>query len=416
MEYTSRDRAAAFRTPVVERLRAHDPRSVGRFRLEARLGTGGMGQVYLGRTPEGRQAAVKVIHDDLSHDVVFRARFRREVSAALRVAGAFTAQVLDADPEADPPWLATEYVHGPSLRDAVQEGGPLSPAELKSTAAGLADAVAAIHAAGLVHRDLKPANVLLSPTGPKVIDFGIAWSSGGTRHTGDGQAVGTPEYLAPEQVTGYGPGTPAIDIFALGATLAFAATGEGPFAADTTSAVLYRITRLDPDLTGVPRELRVLVGACLDKDPHRRPTARQIVAHLRTGRPITADVDERHTRPLTLTPPPAPNPPAPDPLGPAPSNHPDTAPPNHPAPPNPPNPRTSPDPPVPTVPPGPPPPPPDLPFRAPRRGLAAAGIAVAVAAVVAAAAVVTWLTLGPPAPPSIPAPAPASNSAPGSTR
>ncbi len=259
----------------MEPLQPEDPEQLGRYRLEARLGAGGMGRVYLGSTPEGRRAAVKMIRHDLAGDTGFRHRFRREVSAALSVAGLFTARVLDADPDGDPPWLATEFVEGPALRDAVLAHGPLPADQLLPLARGLAQALGAVHAAGLVHRDLKPANVLLSPTGPKVIDFGIAWSAGGTQLTGTGQAVGTPEYMAPEQIAGTGGG-PAIDVFALGATLVFAATGRGPFAADQPAAVLYRILHLEPDLTGVPAGLRDLVRACLDKDPARRPTAQQI--------------------------------------------------------------------------------------------------------------------------------------------
>ncbi|MCO1658479.1 serine/threonine-protein kinase [Pseudonocardia humida] len=286
-------------------LQPEDPEWLGRFRIEARLGVGGMGRVYLASTPEGRRAAVKMIRDDLAGDTGFRHRFRREVSAALSVAGLFTARVLDADPDADQPWLATEYVEGPSLADAVATSGPMPPAPLAALARGLAEALGAIHAAGLVHRDLKPANVLLSPAGPKVIDFGIAWSAGGTQLTGTGQVVGTPEYMAPEQISGIGPGGPPIDVFALGSTLVFAATGRSPFAADQAAAALFRIVHGEPDLTGVPGEVRELVRACLDKDPARRPTAQRIAVGLRGAggfAPAPRAPDGRETADITAPP------------------------------------------------------------------------------------------------------------------
>ncbi|MCO1658478.1 serine/threonine-protein kinase [Pseudonocardia humida] len=283
-------------------LRPDDPRWIGPFRVLGRLGAGGMGRVFLARTPDQRQVAVKVVHDELAGDTGFRHRFRREVAAAMSVSGLFTARVLDADPDADQPWLATEFVAGPSLREKVQRGGPLPAAGLAALAGGLGEALGAIHAAGLVHRDLKPANVLLSPAGPKVIDFGIAWSAESTRLTATGEAVGTPEYMAPEQITGTGPAGPAVDVFALGAILAYAATARSPFAADSTAAVLYRVVQSEPDLGGVPAPSRALVAACLDKDPRRRPTAQQIAASVRTGGPLDV-VDDRGTGPVTATPP-----------------------------------------------------------------------------------------------------------------
>jgi serine/threonine protein kinase len=287
----------------VDPLQPEDPERIGRFRVEARLGAGGMGRVYLGRTPEGRQAAIKVVRDDLAGDTGFRQRFRREVSAALSVAGLFTARVLDADPDGDPPWLATEYVSGPSLSEAVARSGPLPAPRLLELAGGLAEALAAIHAGGLVHRDLKPANVLLSPTGPKVIDFGIAWSAGSTQLTGTGQVVGTPEYMAPEQISGSAPGGSAIDVFALGSTLVFAATGRSPFAADSATAALFRVVQSEPDLAGVPGEVLALVRACLDKDPQRRPSAQQIAVGLRGGGAVPQRVpDPRPTAALPTTP------------------------------------------------------------------------------------------------------------------
>ena len=183
----------------MEPLQLGDPELVGRYRLVGRLGAGGMGRVYLGVTPDGGQAAVKVIRDDLADDTRFRHRFRREVMAASAVAGMFTARVIDADPEGDPPWLATQYVQGLSLRDAVLKYGPVPEDRLVPLAQGIAEALAAIHAAGLTHRDLKPGNVLLSPAGPKVIDFGIARAADATQLTGTGQIIGTLDFMAPEQ-------------------------------------------------------------------------------------------------------------------------------------------------------------------------------------------------------------------------
>ncbi len=219
----------------MEPLQADDPEQVGRYRLVGRLGIGGMGRVYAATSPDGRRAAIKVIRDDLAEDTAFRHRFRREVAAASAVAGMFTARVLDADPDDVPPWLATEFVEGPSLRDAVLAKGPMPEHALLELARGLAEALAAIHAAGLVHRDLKPANVLLSPAGPRVIDFGIARAVDSSRLTATGQVIGTPDFMAPEQIEGTGESGPEGDVFALGSTLAWAATRRGPFAADQTA-------------------------------------------------------------------------------------------------------------------------------------------------------------------------------------
>ena len=267
----------------MEPLQVGDPDLIGRYRLIGRLGVGGMGRVYLGVTPEGRQAAVKVIRDDLADDTGFRARFRREVAAATAVAGMFTARVLDADADGDPPWLATQYIEGPSLRDAVLARGPMPEDRLVPLAQGLAEALAAIHAAGLTHRDLKPANVLLSPTGPIVIDFGIARTADSTQLTATGQVIGTPDYMAPEQIDGTSGSGPPADVFAFGSTLAFAATGRGPFAAEQTAATLYRILHAEPDLRGIPRRMAGVIGACLAKDPAQRPQAVQLAVALRSG-------------------------------------------------------------------------------------------------------------------------------------
>jgi hypothetical protein len=272
----------------VEPLQLGDPELVGRYRLVGRLGAGGMGRVYLGVTPDGGQAAVKVIRDDLADDTRFRHRFRREVMAASAVAGMFTARVIDADPEGDPPWLATQYVQGLSLRDAVLKYGPMPEDRLVPLAQGIAEALAAIHAAGLTHRDLKPGNVLLSPAGPKVIDFGIARAADATQLTATGQIVGTLDFMAPEQIEGTGESGPPGDVFSLGCTLVHAATGRGPFAAEQTAGTVYRILHAAPDLRGVPPRIARIAEACLMKDPARRPTAVQLAVGLRGG--STAEV------------------------------------------------------------------------------------------------------------------------------
>jgi hypothetical protein len=273
----------------VEPLQADDPTQVGRYRLVGRLGVGGMGRVYAATGPDGRRAAIKVIRDDLADDTGFRHRFRREVAAASAVAGLFTARVLDADPDGDPPWLATEFVEGPSLREAVLTHGPMPEHALLDLARGLAEALAAIHAAGLVHRDLKPANVLLSPAGPRVIDFGIARAVDASRLTVTGQIIGTPDFMAPEQIEGMRESGPEGDVFALGSTLAWAATSRGPFTTDQTAATLYRIMAMPPDLRGVPQRITSIVEACLAKDPAQRPTAVQIAVQLRGSDAATSD-------------------------------------------------------------------------------------------------------------------------------
>ncbi|MGW7410916.1 serine/threonine-protein kinase [Streptomyces sp. NPDC054863] len=246
-----------------------DPREIGGYLLEGRLGAGGMGVVYRGRSVSGRQVAVKVIRPDLAEDAGFRARFRQEVAAARRVSGAFTAAVVDADPDARAPWFATLFVPGPSLAQRVSGQGPLDVAEVRRLAAGLVEALRDIHRVGLVHRDLKPGNVLLAADGPRVIDFGIARTSDAVALTSTGVAVGTPPFMAPEQfrretVTG------AADIFALGAVLVYAATGHGPFDGDSVHAVGFRVVYEEPDLAGLPEELRELVEPCLAKEPGRR--------------------------------------------------------------------------------------------------------------------------------------------------
>jgi serine/threonine protein kinase len=272
----------------VEPLLAGDPTRIGRFVLQGRLGSGGMGHVYLGVAPSGEQAAVKVIRSELAHEPEFRRRFRREAAAAAAVSGMFTARVLDADPDAEPPWLATQFVGGPSLRAAVLAGGPLSQPDQRRLALELAEALSAIHAAGLVHRDLKPANVLLSAGGAKVIDFGISHAHDSTRLTSTGLILGTPDYMAPEQVTDPAGSGPAADVFAMGATLAFAATGRSPFATEQAASTLYRVVNLEPDLVGVPPETASIARACLAKDPARRPLPAALAANLRGTTPTAA--------------------------------------------------------------------------------------------------------------------------------
>ncbi|MEV0661723.1 bifunctional protein-serine/threonine kinase/phosphatase [Actinomadura luteofluorescens] len=267
--------------PVGELLTAQDPRQVAGYRILRRLGEGGMGRVYLARSRGGRRVALKVVLPHLAETPGFRARFDREVRAARLVSGGFTAPVLDADPDADPPWLATSYVSGPSLREAVRRHGPLPLLTLETLAAGLAEAVAAVHSAGLVHRDLKPSNILLAADGPRVIDFGIVRNAVGdtTGLTRTGAMIGTPQYMSPEQFRGE-PVGPATDVFSLGAVLVFAATGSPPFGSGDAATLGYRIVHTEPDLTRIPESLRSLVRACLHKEAHRRPLPDRLLEDL----------------------------------------------------------------------------------------------------------------------------------------
>ncbi|GAA2131787.1 protein kinase domain-containing protein [Actinomadura napierensis] len=249
-----------------------DPRQVGRYRLLGRLGQGGMGRVYLAASPAGRAVAIKTVWPELAGDPAFRARFRAEVEAARQVSGAFTSPVVDAGPDAAVPWLATAYVNGPSLKDAVGRYGPLPERMLRTLGAGLGEALVAVHRAGLLHRDLTPANVLLAADGPKIIDFGISRAADGTGLTAEGQFVGTPGYMAPERFRGEEPG-PALDVFAFGAVMAFAATGRPPFGGGPVQSKIYRTLHDRPDLDGVPPSLAAMVAACLSADPARRPPA-----------------------------------------------------------------------------------------------------------------------------------------------
>ncbi|WP_157875757.1 serine/threonine-protein kinase, partial [Streptacidiphilus griseoplanus] len=261
-------------------LQAGDPPAVGdgRYRLAARLGQGGMGVVYLGWSPSGRPVAVKVVRPELSTDAEFRRRFSEEVAAARRVGGFHTAPVVDADPDGDPAWLVTAYVPGPSLHAVVARHGPLPVDTLTVLAAGLAEALEAIHRAGVVHRDLKPANIIVADDGPRVIDFGIARAMDRTALTQTGFQIGTPGFLAPEQLTG-GAVTPAVDVFALGIVLC-QASGAAPFGDGPSASVLYRAVHEEPDLRGVPESLRDVVGDCLAKSPGARPSPRAVLDRL----------------------------------------------------------------------------------------------------------------------------------------
>jgi len=264
---------------VVAVLQPADPRLIGPYRLLGLLGSGGMGRVFLGMSAAGRPVAVKVIHAKLAADPEFRTRFRVEVAAARKVSGLFTALVVDADVDAPVPWLATAYVAGPSLAEAVKDRGPLSAASLLSLAAGLAKGLSAIHAAGVVHGDLKPSNVLLALDGPRVIDFGISQAAETAPLTQAGLVVGTPSFMSPEQASGKKTG-PLSDVFSLGAVLAFAATGRKPFGPGPPADVLERVVRGSPGLDSAPPEVRPLIERCLAKDPGQRPTAAELLAEV----------------------------------------------------------------------------------------------------------------------------------------
>ena len=282
---------------MMHELQPEDPQLIGPYRLRGRLGAGGMGRVYLGLSPGGRAAAVKVIRADLAQDPEFRARFRREINVARKVSGLFTAPVIDAGLDGTVPWLATAYVPGPSLAEAVSQHGPLPPRSVLALAAGLAEGLNAIHAAGVVHRDLKPANVLLAEDGPRVIDFGISRAVEASALTHTGLVVGSPGFMSPEQAEGREVGPPS-DIFSLGAVLAFAATGQGPFGTGSTPALVYRVVHSLPNLDHLPAEVRPLVERCLAKDPARRPTAAQLLAG--AAYPATGWLPEPVTRTLSL--------------------------------------------------------------------------------------------------------------------
>ena len=260
-------------------LQPDDPREIGPYQLLGQLGSGGMGQVFLGMSAGGRPIAVKVIRTELATDPEFRARFRREVAAAQKVSGLFTALVVDADLDSPMPWLATAYVAGPSLTEAVRGHGPLPASTVLALAAGLAESLSAIHAAGVVHGDLKPSNVLLAEDGPRVIDFGISQAAEASAATGTSLIIGSPGFMSPEQVLGTDI-SPASDIFSLGAVLTFAATGQGPFGSGSHAALMYRLVNSPAQLGSVPGELRGLIGNCLAKHPSDRPTARELLVQV----------------------------------------------------------------------------------------------------------------------------------------
>ena len=274
-----------------------------------------MGRVFLGRSAGGRPVAVKVIRSELASDPDFRGRFRREVAAARRVNGLFTAMVVDADVDAEEPWLATAYVPGPSLAEAVREHGPLPANSVLALTAGLAESLAAIHAAGVVHRDLKPPNVLLAEDGPRVIDFGISRAAEATSMTRAGFVIGSPGFMSPEQAEG-GEVGPASDVFSLGAVLVFAASGESPFGSGMTAALVYRVVHGAPRLDGVPAAIRPLVEQCLAKDPSQRPAVSDLMVEADAFESMTGWLPEPIMREFPERPAPAaaqPSPPATEP-------------------------------------------------------------------------------------------------------
>lgn len=258
------------------------PEYAGHYRLDERLGSGGMGVVHLARSTSGMQLAVKVVHAEFARDPEFRGRFRQEVGAARKVSGAFTAPVVDADPEAERPWMATLFIPGPTLSDHVKRNGPMESAQLRRLMAGLAEALRDIHRVGVVHRDLKPSNVLLAEDGPKVIDFGISRPKDSELRTETGKLIGTPPFMAPEQFRRPREVGPAADIFALGSVLVHAATGRGPFDSDSPYVVAYQVVHDEPDLTGLPPNLAPLVLRCLAKEPEDRPTPDEMMRELRS--------------------------------------------------------------------------------------------------------------------------------------
>ncbi|MGW0534355.1 protein kinase domain-containing protein [Streptomyces sp. NPDC003032] len=262
-------------------LRGGDPEEIGGYPLEARLGAGGMGTVFLARTASGRPVAIKLIHQQFADDEEFRIRFRQEVAAARRVSGAFTAAVIDADPEAAHPWMATTYIEGHTLAQRIAKHGPIGGAELRTLAIGLTEALRDIHRAGVVHRDLKPSNVVLSPEGPRVIDFGISRAADQQTLTMTGRVIGTPPFMSPEQLQAPRGVGPRSDVFSLGTLLVYAATGQGPFDADSPYMTAYQVVHEPPSLGSVPVALRKVVEPCLAKDPKDRPSADELLVRLR---------------------------------------------------------------------------------------------------------------------------------------
>ncbi|MBL7521000.1 protein kinase, partial [Frankia sp. CNm7] len=277
-------------------LRDGDPRQVGEYRLLGRLGEGGMGRVFLGVSPSGRKVAVKVMKSEFANDLDFRRRFTREVAAARLVGGFHTAPVVDAAPDADPPWMVTAFIPGPSLLDAVKDGGLFDESAVRALGAGLAEGLAAIHRCGLIHRDLKPGNIIMAEDGPRIIDFGIAHVATASTLTVAGAVFGSYAYMSPEQING-DPVTAKADVFALGALLTFAGTGNGPFDHPQLSTLMFRILTREPDLGTLGSSLRATIRACLDKSPDNRPTVAELLAFFTgetetlrpTSRPERAD-------------------------------------------------------------------------------------------------------------------------------
>ncbi|MEU8973895.1 serine/threonine-protein kinase [Streptomyces monashensis] len=265
---------------MVDQLTQHDPRRIGPFEVLGRLGAGGMGLVYLARSASGRRVAIKTVRTELAEDQLFRVRFTREVEAARAVSGFYTAAVVDADPRAAVPWLATAYVPAPSLEEIVNDCGPLPAQAVRWLAAGVAEALQSIHGAGLVHRDLKPSNVLVVEDGPRVIDFGIASGVSNTRLTMTNVAVGTPAYMSPEQAKDSRSVTGASDVFSLGSMLVFAATGHPPFHGANPVETVFMLLREGPDLTGLPDELRPLIEVCMQMEATGRPSPADLQAQL----------------------------------------------------------------------------------------------------------------------------------------
>ncbi|MFE7711505.1 serine/threonine-protein kinase [Streptomyces sp. NPDC057486] len=317
MSGQQQDRSSS--SQVFQPLGGDDPTTIAGYRLAAKLGAGGMGKVYLSYTPGGRPVAIKVIRPEFGEDPEFRRRFAQEVQSAQRVQGLFTAPVIDADTDGAQPWLATAYVPGPSLADAVVAHGALPVETVLLLIAGMAEALHVIHGAGIVHRDLKPSNVLLAADGPRVIDFGIAYAADATSLTGSGVTIGTPSFMAPEQAAGRRV-TAATDIFALGQVAAYAATGTPAFGEGTSHGVLYRIVHEEPDLTAVPERLTELVTRCLAKDPEARPSITEVIGLCQSAnaetvlrRPedwlpgaVAADITVRTAAPAPVQPPPPP--------------------------------------------------------------------------------------------------------------
>ncbi|MFI9149177.1 PQQ-binding-like beta-propeller repeat protein [Streptomyces sp. NPDC053367] len=272
-------------------LHKDDPGSVGGYKLLDRLGAGGMGVVYRGRARSGREVAVKVVHAQYAQDGVFRARFRQEIAAVRKVSGAFTAPVVDADPDAARPWMATQYVPGLSLATRIREQGPVGEAELRRLALGLVEALRDIHRAGVVHRDLKPANVLIAGDGPRVIDFGISRAAENSTLTETGQMIGTPPFMSPEQLTDARSVGPASDVFSLGALLVFTLTGRGPFDADSPYLTAYRVVHDAPVLDGVRQPLRDILERCLAKEAADRPRLDELAKEFAAVLPEGDDED-----------------------------------------------------------------------------------------------------------------------------